>query len=134
MARSHGRLTQITINADDLSAYTNASDLERGADSHDTTTYGASHHRHEGGLKDGTFKCSGFYEVGADGPHQTLAGIVGTVVEIIRKIEGTGSGKPLETWDALLVKYTESAPVADYVQWAAEFENNEYPVETTQGA
>ena len=134
MARTHGKDTEITIFGDDLTQYTNASDLERSADSSDTTTYGAEHHRHEGGLKDGTFKCSGFYEVGANGPHQTLAAAVGTVGEIIRKVEGTGSGKPTETWDALLVKYTESSPVAEFVQWSAEFENNEYPVETTQGA
>lgn len=132
MSRTHGSATQVSVGGDDISLWTNASDIERSADSHDTTTYGATHHRHEGGLKDGTFKCSGFYETGADGPHQTLAGIVGTVVEIIRKVEGTGTGKPTETFDGLLTKYSESAPVADYVQWSAEFELNEAPVETTQ--
>lgn len=134
MARTHGKDTEISVAGDDLTEYTNASDIERSADSSDTTTYGAEHHRHEGGLKDGTFKMSGFYEVGANGPHQTLAPAVGTVVEVIRKVEGTGSGKPTETFDALLVKYAESAPVAEYVQFSAEFELNEVPVETTQGA
>lgn len=132
MARSHGKNTKISVDGDDLSAYTNASDIERNADSHDTTTYGAAHHRHEGGLKDGTFKCSGFYETGVTGPGQTLKPAVGTVVEIIRMPEGTGTGKPTETFDALLTKYTESAPVAEYVQWAAEFEITEVIADTTQ--
>ena len=47
-------------------------------------------------------------------------------------VEGTGTGKPTETFDGLLTKYAESSPVADYVQWSAEFELNEAPVETTQ--
>lgn len=134
MARTHGKNTYVSVDGDDLSAYTNASDIERSADSSDTTTYGATAHRHEGGLLDGSFKMSGFYETGVAGPGQTLRPIIGTVVEVVRRVEGTGSAKPEETFSALLVKYGESSPVAEYVQWSAEFEISGAIDDTAQAA
>lgn len=130
--RRHSKNTIITVDSDDLSAYTNASDIETTADSHDTTTYGAAAHRYEGGLFDGTFKMSGFYENGTSGPAAVLKPLLGTTIAVVRKVEGTGSGKPSEAFDALLTKYAESAPVADYITWSAEFQLCTVVTTTTQ--
>lgn len=134
MAFAHGKETQISVDGDDLSAYTNTSTFTRGADSHDVTTYGKDDHVFAGGLKTGGFSMGGIYEDGAASPKVTLEPIIGTVVELIRKPEGTGSGLPTETFDALLTSYVETNPVADMVTWSAEFTVSDAVALTTQGA
>ncbi len=133
MGWQHGRHTEITVGGVDISAWTNTSELERTADSHDVTGYGKNSHVYEGGLKDGKFTCGGVYDNTADtGPHDVLNPLVGTVAEIVRKVEGTGTGKPTQTFDGLLVSYVETAPVADMVTWSAEFTVSDDVAETAQ--
>lgn len=131
--RSHGKNTVVSVDGDDLSAYTNASDYEKTADDEDTTCYGASAHRYDPGLVDGSFKMSGFYEKGGTSPKATISALIGAdAVTILRKTEGTGTGKPQESFSALAVKYGESNPVAGYVTWSAEFKMCSVVTETTQ--
>jgi hypothetical protein len=47
---------------------------------------------------------------------------VGTVVPFLHQPEGTGSGKPQDVVDALVTKYTQTHPVADYVTWAVDLQ------------
>jgi hypothetical protein len=123
MAKQHGKRTVIKVGAADLSTYTNASELERTADSHDTTTYGNDAHRYNGGLLDGKFKMSGLYDnTAVSGPRavlEPLLGVDGTVVT--RQPEGTGVGKAQDVFSAVLNTYVESNPVADMVTWSAEW-------------
>lgn len=121
MAKAHGRDTVITVDGDDISANCNTSEFTREADEHDTSVYGPDDADYEGGLRRGQFTCGGFYVVGATGPHLTLSPLVGTRVPIIRKPEGTGTGKPQEAFTGLLNKYVETNPVADMITWSAEF-------------
>jgi hypothetical protein len=121
MAKSHGKETVIKVGSDDISQYTNASELERGADDHDTTCYGADDHVYDGGLGNHTFKMSGMYDTTATtGPRDVLKDTPGTKVTITRQPEGTGSGKPQDSFSFLVTKYVESNPVADYVTWSCE--------------
>lgn len=123
MAFVHGKNTVISVATADLSTYTDSSELERSGDSHDVTTYGNSAHRKAGGLLDGSFKMSGTYDnTAVVGPRGKLEPLIGTVVAISRKPDGTGAGKAQDAFSALLTKFVETSPVADMVKWSAEFE------------
>lgn len=133
MAFQHGKDTYVSVGGDVITAWTNTSELTRGAQSHDLTMYGANSEVHGGGLLNGKFTCGGRYDNTAlTGPHAVLNPLIGTVVEVIRRPEGTGTGKPEQTFDGLLVSYVETNPVADYVAWSAEFTVSGDVAETTQ--
>lgn len=122
MAHQHGSKTVVKVGANDLSAYVNASELTKAADTHDTTTYGNTAHRYDGGLRDNKFTMSGVYDTTAStGPRAVLDPLVGMSEAIIRQIEGAGAGKPQDSFDAILNSYVESAPVADMVTWSSEW-------------
>lgn len=118
----HGKNTAISVATKDLSAFTDSSEIKRSADDHDVTTYGNDAHVYAGGLTDGTFSMSGTYDSTATtGPRAVLNPLLGTVVLILRKPEGTGSGKAQDSFNGLLTGYVETNPVADMVKWSAEF-------------
>jgi hypothetical protein len=123
MATSHGRFTKITVATKDISPYCKTSTYEKGADVHDTTGYGAVGKGKAGGLLDSKFTCGGTYDnTVLVGPRIVLHGAVGTTLAVVRNVEGTGTGKPNDAFNAVLVKYTESNPVDDMVTWSADFE------------
>lgn len=123
MAKQHGKRTVVKVGANDLSTYTNASELTRTADTHDTTTYGNDAHRYNGGLLDGKFVMSGVYDTTAvTGPRAVLEPLIGVDgTEITRQTEGAGVGKPQDLFDAVLNSYVETNPVADMVTWSTEW-------------
>lgn len=132
MAFTHGKNTVVKLDGNDLSTYTDSSDYERTADSHDVTAYGKDAHVKQGGLLDGTFKMSGTYDNTVGGPRAVIQPLIGQVVTFIRQPEGTGSGKPQDTGDVLITKYTESNPVADMVKWTVEGELSDTVDSTAQ--
>ena len=133
MAFVHGRLTSITVATKDISPYCKTSSYEGSADVHETTGYGKTAKTKEGGLLDGKFTCGGTYDNTAlTGPRNALKPLLGTTVAVVRKPEGTGTGKPLDTFSGVLTKYVETNPVDDMVTWSAEFEISDVVVTTTQ--
>jgi len=122
MAFIHGKDTFISLNASDLSAFCNTSTLTRSADSHDVTTYGADDHVFVGGLGNGTCAIGGIYDNGATGPRDVIEPLVGTVVTLIRRPEGTGSALPQDSVSVLVTNYVETSPVADMVTWTAQLQ------------
>lgn len=123
MAKSHSKLTEVEIATKDISPYCNTSRLSRRGDSHDTTGYGEDSHRKSPGLFDGTFSIGGWYDNTASvGPRNALQPLLNTIVACEYRLEGTGTGKPQDAFNALLVSYDEEAPIADYVKWSAELE------------
>lgn len=133
MAFVHGKTTFISLNGSDLSTYVNASELSRTSDSHDVTTYGKNAHVKAGGLLDGTASMSGIYDNTASvGPRAVIRPLIGTVVTLIRRPEGTGSGKPQDSVSVLVTKYTETNPVADYVSWSCDMELSDVITSTSQ--
>jgi hypothetical protein len=54
------------------------------------------------------------------GPRYSVRPLKGTTAVFTRKVEGTGAGKPLETFSALIEEYKETSPVNDMVKWASK--------------
>lgn len=122
MAAQHGRFTVIILNGQDLSQFCDSSEFGRTSDKHDTTGYGLNSHRYSGGLLDGTFTMGGTYDNSATGPHDIITPLLGTTVTLVRRPEGTGTGKPQETVTVLVEKLNESSPVADNVKWSCDLQ------------
>ena len=128
----HGKNTYISLNAVDLSAFCNTSSFERGSDKHDVTCYGKNDHVFSGGLGNNNASMGGVYDNGAAGPRDTIEPLVGTVVTLIRRPEGTGSGLPQDSVSVLVTKYVESSPVADMVTWSCEMQCSDAVTSTNQ--
>lgn len=123
MAFVHSKNTVITVATADLSTYTDSSELNRSADSHDVTGYGNDSHRKAGGLLDGTFKMSGTYDnTASTGPRAKLEPLLGTVCAITRQPEGAGASLPQDSFNALMTGYVETNAVADMIKWSCEFD------------
>lgn len=125
MAFKHGKDTVFKVDSTDISAYTSESEINRGTDTHDTTAYGADAHGFSAGLNTGTATASGTYDTTAStGPRAKLLSVYAgnTAVTVIRQPEGTGSGKPQDSFSAILTSYVETAPVADMIKWKADFQ------------
>jgi hypothetical protein len=119
----HGRNTVFKVATKDLSPVTKTSSFEYSADVHDVTGYGATGHAKQGGLTDGKFTASGTYDSTAvTGSRVVLEPLVGTTVAILRQPEGTATGKPQDSFSAVLSKYVETNPVDDMITWSADFE------------
>lgn len=135
MALVHGKNTVVTLDGEALTTYSNNSQLEFNADSHDVTTYGKNAHVFSGGLKNGTASVSGFYDSTAmTGPRAVIQPLVGTVVPFVHQPEGVGSGKPQDVVDVLVTKYTQTHPVADMVTWTVELQFSDDVDSTAQAA
>lgn len=122
MALQHGKSTHISINAVNLSTFTNASSLDQEADSLDTTCYGATAYTYAPGLLKASGTLSGNYDSAAGGPRLTIEPLIGTSTTLIRGVEGNGTGKPKQTATIVIKKYTETSPVAGYVSWSVDFD------------
>lgn len=119
----HGRRTFVSLNGSDISIYCTTSQLEKNSDKHDVTTYGKDDHVYNGGLRDGAFTMSGIYDSTASvGPRAVIEPLRGTVVQLIRRPEGTGTGKPQDKVNVLVEKYVETNPVADMVTWSCDMQ------------
>ena len=132
MASVHGKNTYISINAVDISAYCNTSEFTRGADVHDITGYGKNDHVFVGGLGNATFNCGGWYDNTTSGPRDNLEPLIGTNVTLIRRVEGTGSGRPQDSVDIVVTSYVETSPVADVVTWSLEAQCSDAVTSTNQ--
>ena len=122
MALVHGKNTVFKVATKDLSAVTKTSEFTGEANVHEHTPYGSTAERNYGGLKKFGFKASGVYDSTAvTGPRAVLQPLLGTTVAVIRQPEGTGVGKPQDSFSAVLKSYVETNPANDYIVWSAEF-------------
>jgi hypothetical protein len=122
MATSHGKLTVVTVATKDISPFCKTSSLERAGKTHNTTGYGADDEVNAPGLRNGKFTVSGVYDnTVLVGPRIVLNPLVSTLVAVVRKVEGTGTGKPQDAFNAILEKYVETNPHDDMVTWSADF-------------
>lgn len=124
MAFIHGKDTVVTVDGNDLSAFTKSSEYSTSVDSHDVTVYGATGHAYQGGLTDGTWSLEGIYDDGATSPRDVLQPlkVAGATVPCIRQPEGAGSGLAQDSFSGLVIDYNESNPVDDMITWTAEIQ------------
>jgi hypothetical protein len=125
MSFVHGKNTFISLAGNDLSTFTNASEFGRAGDNHDVTTYGKDSHVFKRGLKNGTASMSGIYDnTAGTGPRAVIEPLwdAGDAVTLVRRTEGTGSGRPQDTVDVIITGYTETSPVADMVAWSCDMQ------------
>lgn len=123
MAKIHGKSTYVSLDGDDLSTYSTNLEFGRTADSHDVTTFGNNSHVYQGGLGDGTATLTGIYDnTAVTGPRAVIEPLIGTTTVLIRRPEGTGSGRPQDSVDVVVTAYNETSPVADMVTWTADLQ------------
>lgn len=122
MAFIHGKGAVVTLDGDDLSAYTNNIEFSREADTHETTTFGRTTKTYGAGLQDGTCTLSGIYDDAAAGPRAQVEPNLGATVTLVYKPEGTGSGKPQDSVSVVVTAYNETAAVGDMVAWTVELQ------------
>lgn len=132
MAEVHGRNTVIIINGNDLSTYGNTSQMSRGAKTHETTTYGKDDETWSGGIRNGKFTFGGIYDNAVGGPRAVLDPLVKETVSVIRRTEGTGAGRPQQSFSGVLENYVETNPVSDMIAWSAEVKVSGPVTPTTQ--
>lgn len=121
MAKSHGKNTVILVAGNNISPYCKTSNYERSGATHDTTGYGVDDEDYEPGLRGGKFTMGGTYDNTVTvGPRNALHGNVATKLAVVRRVEGTGAGRPQDAFNITLDKYAESNPVDDMVTWSAE--------------
>jgi hypothetical protein len=133
MSFVHGKDTFISLNGANLSTFVNNSELSREADEHDLTTYGKSAHVVGGGLLTGKASMSGIYDnTAGTGPRAVIRPLIGTNVTLIRRPEGTGTGKPQDSATVHVKNYVETNPVADYVAWSCEMTVSDTVTSSTQ--
>lgn len=122
MASTHGKSTVIQVSGADISAWTNNSQLSRSADTHDKTGYGSDDYEMTGGLRGGTFTAGGWYDTtSSSGTGAVLPQYLGKTVTITRRVQGTGSNLPEQTFSAVLNSYVESSPHNDIVRWTSDW-------------
>lgn len=131
MAFVHGKGTVISVDSEDMSVFGTSCEFEVKAEAHDVTTFGQDYKVFSGGLKESSMKMEGNYDNAVSGPRATLEANVGETVEIIYKVEGSGTGLPTRTFDGVLTSYNEAAPVADMVKFTAEFQGSGEVVTTS---
>lgn len=123
MAFTHGRLTYVSIDAVDLSAWIDNSNWPQSADSHETTTYGKSWKTFASGLKTMTATIGGLYDAAAGGPEDTLRALVGgAAVAFIYGPEGNTTGKVSISGNCIVTRFEPSNPVGDMVRWTADLQ------------
>lgn len=133
MSFVHGKNTFISLAGANLSPYVNTSELSRESDEHEVTTYGKGAHVVSGGLLGGKATMAGIYDnTAGTGPRAVIRPLIGTVVQLIRRVEGTGTGKPQDTANVLVKSYVETNPVADNVMWSCEMTLSDDVVSTVQ--
>lgn len=129
----HGKNTFVSLNGSDLSSFADASELNREADEHDVTTYGKQAHVVQGGLLSSSASISGTYDnTAGTGPRAVIRPLIGTNVTLIRRPEGTGTGKPQDSVTVHVKKYVETNPVADMVTWSVTLQPSDAVTSTNQ--
>lgn len=134
LQKTHSTNVVIILDGNDLSEYLEDSTWDDTNEKQMVTTYGNRRNVYDYGLGDGKLTISGVYDVTENGPKAVIEEIKDDkrMVTLVRRPEGTGSGKPQESVSVLIEKYTETAPVAGYVKFACDVQPSGDITRTTQ--
>lgn len=120
----YGAKAVVTVNAVDLSAFSDDGVLDIGVDTAETTTFGATYKTFIEGLAESKFSLKGNFDpTAATGPAAVLTGLIGGGAKVVVfSPAGTVSTELKRTVSAILTKYTEHSAVGDKVTFVAEFQ------------
>lgn len=123
MSFVHGKGTVVSVDANDMTVFSTQCEYELKAESHETTTFGQDNKVFSGGLKESSLKIEGNYDdTATTGPAASLEPAVGSVIEIVYKVEG--STGPVRTFDGLLTHYGETSKINDMIKFTAQFQGS----------
>lgn len=125
MAFRHGSKAVVTINAVDLSAFSDNLSLDVTPETADVTGFGATWRSHIPGLIGATLSLSGSYDPGSTGPADTIFDAITEqnttgYVAVVDKPGGTASGQRTNSFNAIVSGYNETSTVDDKVTWSCE--------------
>src|ERR1700749_3073222 len=101
MGTIHSQTVVVKLATNDVSTYVNTHTYEPTATVHQTTGYGAAWDANKGGLKKGTFSFGGIYDDTATAPPKLTRSLIGTSFAVTYGPEGSVSGKPKITFNAI---------------------------------
>lgn len=132
---AHGRFTVIKVGAVDISPWCKTSTMEKNPDIHDFTGYGKLYKRKCGGQIEASLTLSGWYDKSTtEGPKPVFDDHVGETVPITRQVQGAGTGKPSQAFNAVIGKYSETLPCDDIVTWSVDLAVDDTITPTVQTA
>lgn len=132
MAFVAGKGSVVSLDANDLSAYSTQVEYELKADALDVTAFGNDYKIFQGGLIESSIKIEGTYDnTASTGPREVIEALVGQVAEMIWQPEGSGTGTPVRTWDVLIVTYTETSAVGEMIKFKSTMQGAAAVVTTT---
>ncbi len=132
MTAAHGKDTEHTVDGDDLTEWIKTSNWEVNPDIHDFTGSGTDDKRNRGGQIGRSLTLGGWYDTTTGTGPAILEALAGTTVPIVRKLQGTGTGKPQQAFSAVVGKYVESGKNDDIIQWTCDFAVDGAVATTTQ--
>lgn len=121
----HGKDTALLVDQYNLSAFFNSSDWGRSAETHETTTYGASAKTYQAGLKDGSLSVEGLFDAGVGASDAVLSAALGAtggqLISLLLQGPALMGGR-VKLARALETGYDISNPTSDIVSVSAEFQ------------
>ncbi len=121
MTAAHGMDYFVSVDDVDLTEFIKTSSWEDNPDIHDITGSGRRTKRYRGGQSGSTFTMGGWYDTSETEGPASLALLGGTTVPLVRRVNGTGTGKPAQACDVVVGKYVESQKNDDIIQWTCDF-------------
>ncbi len=119
MAFQHGSNAYLSIDATDISSYTDQQSLDRVVELAETTAFGDDDKTYIAGLRGHTISISGNWDPTLD---STLDGADdGAVVAFVVGPEGNTSGDVQYNGNCFITDYSWTAGVSDKVTWSANF-------------
>ena len=122
MAFRHGKFAAITVNSKDLAAFCSDVSLSIDVDTADTSTFGSTWKTSLAGLVGGKTEVKGLYDPTATtGPAAVFEGCItgGVAVPVLHYPGGNVAGQRLNTFNAIVIGYSESSPVGGIVAFTA---------------
>lgn len=121
MTAVHGKDYYVSVDGSDLSTYVKTSTWEVNPDVHDITGSGTDDKNYRGGQVGRTFSMGGWFDSDLTTGPGLLQALAGETVPFIRRVNGTGAGKPQQACDVVVGKYVESQKNDDVTQWTCDF-------------
>lgn len=116
----HGKDYYVSIGTKDLTQYIKTSNWEDTPEIHDTTGSGTDDKTYRGGQIGRTFTIGGWYDVSETTGPAYLETILGQTVAFERRVSGTGTGKPKQTGNLVVGKYSQSQKNDDILSWTCD--------------